>query len=115
MNDNKGHSAGDELIKGAADCLALSVGNKGKVYRTGGDEFMAVIHTDDPEAQRNAIKNKAVEWHGVYTDEITMSIGYAAHSAHPDASIDDLEHIADADMYADKEKFYKARGIERRR
>ena len=115
VNDNKGHSAGDELIKGAADCLALSIGNKGKVYRTGGDEFMAVIHTEDPEAQRNAIKNKAGEWHGVYTDEITMSIGYAAHSAHPDASIDDLEHIADADMYADKEKFYKARGIERRR
>ncbi|MCR5235661.1 MAG: diguanylate cyclase [Lachnospiraceae bacterium] len=35
VNDNKGHAAGDELIKGAADCLALSIGNKGKVYRTG--------------------------------------------------------------------------------
>lgn len=49
VNDTKGHAAGDELIKGAADCLALSVGNKGKVYRTGGDEFMAVVHSDDPE------------------------------------------------------------------
>ncbi len=115
VNDTKGHAAGDELIKGAADCLALSVGKKGKVYRTGGDEFMAVVHTGDPEGLRNAIKEKAKEWHGVYTEEITMSVGYAAHKDQPGASIDDLEHIADADMYAQKEKHYKERGIERRR
>ena len=115
VNDTKGHAAGDELIKGAADCLALSVGKKGKVYRTGGDEFMAVIHTDDPGELRDAIKNKAKEWHGVYTEEVTLSIGFAAHSAHADASVDDLEHIADADMYADKERYYKERGLERRR
>ena len=115
VNDTKGHAAGDELIKGAADCLALSVGKKGKVYRTGGDEFMAVVHTGDPESLRNDIKNKAKEWHGIYTDEITMSIGYAAHKEHDGAAVDELEHIADADMYAEKEKHYKERGIERRR
>ncbi len=115
VNDTKGHAAGDELIKGAADCLALSVGNKGKAYRTGGDEFMAVVFTPDPEALRSMINNKAKEWHGIYSDEITMSVGYASHRDQPDASIDDLEHIADADMYAQKEKYYKERGIERRR
>ena len=115
INDTKGHVAGDELIKGAANCIALSVGNKGKVYRTGGDEFMAVIHTDEPEKIRGSIKEKAAEWHGVYTDEVTMSIGYASHKEYPDASIDDLEHSADADMYEDKEKFYKEHGIERRK
>ena len=44
-----------------------------------------------------------------------MSVGYAARKDHPGVSIDDLEHIADADMYAEKEKHYKERGIERRR
>ena len=115
VNDTKGHAAGDELIKGAADCLALSIGKKGKVYRTGGDEFMAVVHIDDPEKLRDEIKQKAKEWHGIYTDEVTMSVGYAAHKDQPDASVDDLEHVADADMYAEKEKHYKERGIERRR
>ena len=115
VNDTKGHAAGDELIKGAADCLALSFGKKGKVYRTGGDEFMAVVHIDDPEKLRDEIKQKAKEWHGIYTDEVTMSVGYAAHKDQPDASVDDLEHVADADMYAEKEKHYKERGIERRR
>ena len=115
VNDTKGHAAGDELIKGAANCLALSVGNKGKVYRTGGDELMAVIHTEDPDRMRDAIKNKAMEWHGAYTDKITMSIGYASHTDKPSATIDDLEHMADEDMYADKARYYRENGIDRRR
>ncbi|MCR5747917.1 MAG: GGDEF domain-containing protein [Lachnospiraceae bacterium] len=115
VNDNKGHAAGDELIKGAADCLALSIGNRGKVYRTGGDEFMVIAYSSEPETLRDSIKKKAKEWHGIYTDEITMSIGYAAHKDKPEATIDDLEHIADEDMYSDKAKFYQERGIERRR
>ncbi|MBR1471459.1 MAG: GGDEF domain-containing protein [Lachnospiraceae bacterium] len=115
VNDTKGHVAGDELIKGAANCLALSVGNKGKVYRTGGDEFMVVIHTDHPEKLRSDIREKAKEWHGMYTDSMTMSIGYAAYKDHRDTNIDELEHKADADMYADKDRYYKENGIERRR
>lgn len=115
VNDTKGHAAGDELIKGAANCLALSVGNKGKVYRTGGDEFMVVIHTDNPEKLRSDIREKAKEWHGMYTDSMTMSIGYAAYKDHRDTNIDELEHKADADMYADKDRYYKENGIERRR
>ncbi|MBO7386184.1 MAG: hypothetical protein J6U15_00095, partial [Lachnospiraceae bacterium] len=33
------------ITKGAANCLALVIGHKGKAYRTGGDEFMAIVHT----------------------------------------------------------------------
>ncbi|MCR5596381.1 MAG: diguanylate cyclase [Lachnospiraceae bacterium] len=115
VNDTKGHIAGDELIKGAADCLALSVGSKGKVYRTGGDEFMAIVYSSDPEELRRSILDKAKEWHGIYSDEMTMSVGYASHKDNPAASVDDLEHMSDKDMYLEKEKFYKERGIERRK
>ncbi|MBP5266105.1 MAG: diguanylate cyclase, partial [Lachnospiraceae bacterium] len=44
VNDEKGHAAGDELIKGAAECWALSIGTQGQVYRTGGDDGMAISH-----------------------------------------------------------------------
>ena len=115
VNDTKGHAAGDELIKGAANCLALSIGNQGKVYRTGGDEFMAITFCENPEELRSLITEKTKEWHGVYTDEITMSVGYASHRTNPNATIDDLEHLADSDMYTQKDKFYKERGIERRK
>ena len=115
VNDTKGHAAGDELIKGAADCLALTIKSVGKIYRTGGDEFMAIAHTNEPEKIKEEIKSKAAEWHGMYSDKITMSIGYAASKDRPNAKVDDLEHIADANMYADKDKFYKEQGIDRRR
>jgi len=114
-NDTMGHAAGDELIKGAADCLALSVGNGGKPYRTGGDEFMAIVRTDAPEDLRRTIREKAAGWHGVYAGALTMSVGYAACKDSPGATVDDLERLADADMYAEKEKYYRETGIERRR
>lgn len=115
VNDTKGHAAGDELIKGAADCLALSIRHGGKVYRTGGDEFMALVHTNTPEMIREGIQQKAAQWHGMYTDKITMSVGYAAFKDHPEASLADLEHIADSDMYAVKERYYRENGIAQRR
>lgn len=115
VNDTKGHAAGDELIKGAADCLSLSVGKKGKVYRTGGDEFIAIVHTDDPESIRSTIAEKAGEWHGIYNDKIAMSVGFASYSDKPGCTMADLEHLADADMYAEKERYYRENGIDRRK
>ncbi len=115
VNDTKGHAAGDELIKGAADCLLLSIKKVGKIYRTGGDEFMAIAHTDDPESFRHDIKERAAAWHGIYSEEITMSIGYAAYKDHRNADLSDLERLADSDMYAEKDRYYKEKGIDRRR
>lgn len=48
-NDTMGHSAGDILIRGIATVLREAVGNEGKIYRIGGDEFVVLIHdiTDD--------------------------------------------------------------------
>lgn len=115
VNDTKGHAAGDELIKGAADCLALSIGQAGKVYRTGGDEFMAIVHTESPDRVREEIWSKAAEWHGVYTDKLALAVGFASFADNPASTVDDLEHMADADMYAEKERYYQEAGIDRRR
>ena len=115
VNDTMGHAAGDELIKGAADCMLLSIGKVGKVYRTGGDEFMAIIHTEEPECIRERIHEKAREWHGMYSDTIALAVGYASMANHPDATVDDLERIADAEMYAEKNRYYQEAGIDRRR
>ena len=115
VNDTKGHAAGDELIKGAADCLALSIGNKGKVYRTGGDEFMSIVHTNDPKELRRRIHERTAGWKGTLNDSLVVSVGYASFGDHPDVTIDQLERIADSDMYEQKEKFYRENGIDRRR
>ena len=114
-NDTKGHAAGDELIRGAADCLYESIGQNGKVYRTGGDEFIAIIHMDDYTELITEIETMARSWSGTYNDSISISIGCASHREFPDASVDELEHISDKRMYETKELYYRQTGHDRRK
>ena len=114
LNDTKGHLAGDELIRAAAECLVNSVRSRGTAYRTGGDEFMAIVYTEMPEKLREEIVEKASQWHGTYVEELSMAVGYGAYSDHPGATVSELEHIADTDMYHEKEMYYRDNEIERR-
>jgi diguanylate cyclase (GGDEF)-like protein len=43
INDTRGHQAGDEYLRQASRFLRQAVGDAGTVYRTGGDEFMALL------------------------------------------------------------------------
>ena len=115
VNDTKGHAAGDELIKGAAECLAMCMMDHGKVYRTGGDEFMAILNVSDPGELREKVYKTVSEWHGTLADKLTLAVGYASHKEHPDVKIDELEHRADADMYSEKRRYYVENGIDRRK
>ena len=114
VNDTLGHSAGDELIQGAATCLLTAVGPRGKVYRTGGDEFMAIVYAVDCQALISEIQNRAAQWHGFAVDAISLSVGCAAHADHPEAGIEELEKLADQYMYEEKARYYRETGIDRR-
>jgi diguanylate cyclase (GGDEF)-like protein/PAS domain S-box-containing protein len=48
VNDAHGHSAGDAVLRHAADALMSVLGDKGVVARIGGDEFLAVL--PEPES-----------------------------------------------------------------
>lgn len=114
VNDNQGHAAGDELIRGAALCLTSAVGIQGKVYRTGGDEFMAIVHSPDCEALLKEIRGRTAEWRGGIVDGVSLSLGVASRAEHPDASIEALEKLADTSMYEDKARYYRESGRDRR-
>jgi len=114
VNDNLGHAAGDELIKGAATCLLTAVGPYGKVYRTGGDEFGAILYGADCPQILREIREKTAAWHGFMVDKISVSAGYASHADHPEATVEELEKMADRNMYEDKQRYYRETGIERR-
>ena len=51
----------------------------------------------------------------MYVDKLALSVGYATGKDRPGVSIDELEHIADAAMYAAKERYYRENGIDRRK
>ena len=114
-NDNRGHVAGDELLIAAAECLNTVIGPIGKVYRTGGDEFLAIALTDCPETIMQEIQRLASAWKGTYSENLSISIGYASHRDYPEADIHGLERLADTMMYQEKNRYYSVPGVDRRR
>lgn len=115
VNDTKGHGAGDELIVGAATCLLSVIAPYGRVYRTGGDEFMAIVHTPDCESLVGEIRTSTAAWRGALVDELSISIGCAALSEYPDSDVRYLEKISDRRMYDDKSRYYRETGKDRRK
>ena len=113
-NDTRGHVAGDELLTAAADCLKTALGSIGRVYRTGGDEFLAIAFTAEPPAVLAQIRQLSAAWHGRYAEKLSLSVGYAAHSENPGADIHGLEMLADQMMYREKKQYYSTPGMDRR-
>lgn len=116
-NDNYGHLAGDEIIKGAGDCIKECFENYGNIYRTGGDEFIAIIYVEENEIT-SLIQNfeKVVsEWEGKLAKTLSISYGYATKQEFPNARIIELAKIADNRMYDYKNEYYVKKGITRSR
>lgn len=115
-NDTLGHSAGDELIQAAADYMKKAFSEYGEIFRTGGDEFVALLQLDD-EAFKAVLEkfNKTVsEWKGQLVQSMTISSGSAKRSDYPEKSMEDLIKIADEQMYSMKHQFYIDSGLDRR-
>lgn len=114
-NDTMGHTAGDELLTATAECLAAVFGSRGKVYRTGGDEFIATAVTPDPGELLEEIKRTSVARQKTNGESLSLSVGYASHRENPEADIHGLEVLADQMMYREKERYYSDPGFDRRR
>lgn len=116
INDSKGHAVGDELIKGAADCLTRCFGAYGKVYRIGGDEFAAIIEANDNElkAIKKDFEDAVFWWRGKQVARLSLSYSCVSKKDFPDKSLDEIIKLADEKMYENKAEYYKAKGIDRR-
>ena len=117
VNDTLGHAAGDELIRGAAACLKSCIGSYGNVYRTGGDEFFALLRMSaEEEAGLYDRMSSAAGVQDVGEGvRLTMSCGLASRREHPEESVSELCRIADKRMYDDKVRYYERTGATRRK
>lgn len=116
-NDTLGHTAGDELIKGAADCLKACFGPYGNLYRIGGDEFAAMLVLPEEQLKKamEALNRATESWSGQYIKGISLSCGYASSREFPSENIAELSRISDERMYAAKDEYYRKSGNDRRR
>lgn len=112
VNDTKGHDAGDELIKGAASCISKTFAKHGKLYRTGGDELVAMIHVSKDKLDELMVKFKGQteKWHGRKVEELAISIGCVERRDFPKKTMKQIIKIADQRMYEAKAAFYAGRG-----
>ncbi len=108
VNDNEGHAAGDQRIKDVADILTKNI-KDGAVCRISGDEFVCVVKNQREESfiDMMTILSKALRDH----DRIA-SFGYAVGIG---SNIHAVVNEAEQMMYADKARYYKETGKERRR
>lgn len=116
VNDLYGHSAGDEFICTAAKVIGDALGKYGKVFRTGGDEFMAILHCSEKEASGFEDKIKeCIEREKAWADKMAIAIGIVCFNENADMDIVEIEKLADKRMYENKAAYYRNSGIDRRR
>lgn len=116
-NDTLGHAAGDELIRGAADCLRECFKQYGDVFRIGGDEFAAILFCTEEELKSalNRLDKCTGEWKGKQVQELSIAYGYASSREFPSENIAELSRISDERMYAAKDEYYRKTGRDRRK
>lgn len=103
INDNFGHSAGDDAIVRCGKCFSTAFGPLGKCYRIGGDEFALLgsgLTLPRLEEATKAFHHLAAQERPPYP--FAVSIGYALHDPQNDPSLNDTIRRADKQMYQHK-------------
>lgn len=116
VNDTYGHEAGDELLIGAAQSIQLCFGAYGKAYRTGGDEFAAIVRADEEALDfiKKDLENVTTNWNGSFNEVLSISAGYVTAAEMLKMDFEEVASLADQRMYTNKSMYYKARGVDRR-
>ena len=107
VNDNLGHSAGDELLTEIANRLRAQVRPADTLARLGGDEFAILVEDLDPAAavvlaERLLHEVRRPTRLASRDIDTTLSIGIATSAGLADLSAEQLLRNADLAMYAAK-------------
>ena len=102
INDTLGHKAGDEYILKASRMIC-DIFQHSPVYRTGGDEFVVILHGRDYLTRKElvlALHDRSVDHIG--KNEVVISGGFSDYKPGLDSSFHDTFERADALMYKEK-------------
>lgn len=97
VNDNIGHSAGDKMLQDFARLLIDTVGEHGRAYRQGGDEF-AVLYDKEPQNFIKELEDRCKTYNKSSMVPISYGIGYCLIKE------EGFRDTADKMMYEDKRR-----------
>jgi len=107
LNDNHGHLAGDEVLRGFANKLRDNLRQSDIICRWGGEEFILLLKDTSPEQARllaEKVRQQTEHSNFSYKGaslQVTTSIGLA--ELHPDDSLSELLARADRALYRAKQ------------
>jgi len=106
INDKLGHAQGDNALKDVAELLRASVRHSDFVARYGGDEFIIIAPSEDPEKIMEHIKSKIEEFNLKQARPYTLSLSCGGALYRPDDVETPQEFIGYVDklMYNEKER-----------
>lgn len=107
LNNSQGHLAGDKMLQSVADALVEAFGQE-RVYRIGGDEFLAFTEKDEKAAEESAAKAKERVSEAGYH----VSVGTA--SGEKTTAVAVIVKAAEKKMYEDKRQYYMSHGDRRK-
>jgi len=110
-NDTYGHAQGDILIKSAAEVIVNAFEPHGIVARMGGDEFIAIVETNDSEKISAMIGEFTgnIAQKNAKIPDLHLSIAYGYASCSPkEHNIEKIYQLADDLMYENKQMMKKA-------
>lgn len=110
MNDTMGHEAGDRLILNACGCLT-DVFGVDAVFRIGGDEFLVICTQID----ENTLIKCITELKELMNERSVNMASGVIWSENVITGFNEMLREAEEKMYADKARYYKEKGIERRK
>ena len=112
VNDELGHTYGDQMIIMAASVIFSSFGSIGKCYRIGGDEFVFISKDTNEESflKQYHVMLKQIEEINRQKNPFTLSIamGYSLIN-NEEKSMSEILDEADTNMYENKKEMKKAR------
>lgn len=116
VNDTYGHDAGDKYIKAMAECMKICFGDRGELFRIGGDEFVALLFADEPQLERmlNKFTQMIAKARENGVQNLSASCAYVRVAEFPDKPLTEIAKIADQRMYDAKREFYKDSSVDRR-
>ena len=108
VNDNFGHSTGDELLKTITQLVSKKIRESDLLIRWGGDEFLVICEDISINAIQELAERirKAVNDHQFSFEsdslKVTLSIGYALHDTESQFDFTGLFDVADTSLYESK-------------